>query len=114
MVIRKLLAHSHSPTQSPPTLQPHPRQQRTSTTRTTRINAHDAHRWSAAYPPVKEVASGDVVHLWTVSGEPSQVPMDKFDVPEVGLLHHSRGVSLDWLRGPYRLSSTGVCDHASY
>lgn len=29
-----------------------------------------------------EVASGDVVHLWTVSGEPGQVPMDTFDVPE--------------------------------
>ena len=32
-------------------------------------------RWSAAYPPVKEVASGDVVHLWTVSGEPGRVPL---------------------------------------
>ena len=38
--------------------------------------------WSAEYPPVVEVASGDVVHLWTVSGKPAQIPMDKFDVPE--------------------------------
>ena len=31
---------------------------------------------------MKEVASGDVVHLWTVSGEPGGVPLDKYDVPE--------------------------------
>ena len=38
-------------------------------------------RWSARYPAVAEVNSGDVVHLWTVSGEPGGIPMDEWDVP---------------------------------
>ena len=37
--------------------------------------------WSAAHPPVLEVDSGDVVRLWTVSGEPGGVPLDAWDVP---------------------------------
>ena len=36
---------------------------------------------SAAHPPVLEVDSGDVVRLWTVSGEPGGVPLDAWDVP---------------------------------
>ena len=37
--------------------------------------------WSAAHPHVLEVDSGDVVRMWTVSGEPGGVPLDAWDVP---------------------------------
>ena len=31
-------------------------------------------RYSASLPPVQTVASGDVVHLYTVSGDPGNIP----------------------------------------
>ena len=38
-------------------------------------------RWSSTHAPVATVRSGDVVHLWTVSGEPGAIPLDAHDVP---------------------------------
>ena len=40
-----------------------------------------ARRWSSTHAPVATVRSGDVVHLWTVSGEPGAIPLDAYDVP---------------------------------
>ena len=39
-------------------------------------------RWSAEYPAVAVANSGDVVHLWTVSGEPGGIPLDHWAVPD--------------------------------
>ena len=39
-------------------------------------------RWSAEYPAVAVANSGDVVHLWTVSGEPGGIPLDAWAVPD--------------------------------
>mgnify|MGYP001167588748 FL=1 len=37
--------------------------------------------WSASHPAVLTINSGDVVRVWTVSGEPGGVPLDAWDVP---------------------------------
>ena len=37
--------------------------------------------WSAYHPAVLTINSGDVVRVWTVSGEPGGVPLDAWDVP---------------------------------
>ncbi|MDA9080125.1 acetamidase/formamidase family protein [Candidatus Dependentiae bacterium] len=43
---------------------------------------HLTTRWSAEYPAVAVANSGDVVHLWTVSGEPGGIPLDHWAVPD--------------------------------